>query len=175
MNLQHHSFRTYQGITCLIQISTSDDDFVIDVFPLWSDMELLNEVFTDPSILKVFHGADFDIIWLQRDLGIYVVNMFDTGLAAKMMNYNHLSLSYLVSKFVDYSMDKRYQLADWRIRPIPEEMLNYARFDTRFLLYIYRAMKNELLEKGDGTANLLRVVMDKSREMCLKVSLFVVL
>ncbi|KAH9405363.1 Exosome component 10, partial [Tyrophagus putrescentiae] len=168
VDVEHHSFRTYQGFTCLIQISTSDDDYVIDVFPLWSDMELLNEVFTDPAILKVFHGADFDIIWLQRDLGIYVVNMFDTGLAAKMLNYNHLSLSYLVSKFIDYSMDKRYQLADWRMRPIPEEMLNYARFDTRFLLYIYRAMKAELLEKGDGTANLLRVVMDKSREMCLK-------
>ena len=24
-------------------------------------------------------GADSDIIWLQRDFGIYVVNLFDTG------------------------------------------------------------------------------------------------
>ena len=57
----------------------------MDVFPLWHEMEALNEVFTDPKILKVFHGADYDIIWLQRDLGIYVVNMFDTGLAAKLL------------------------------------------------------------------------------------------
>jgi len=25
------------------------------------------------------HGADKDIVWLQRDFGIYVCNMFDTG------------------------------------------------------------------------------------------------
>jgi hypothetical protein len=25
------------------------------------------------------HGADRDIVWLQRDFGIYVCNLFDTG------------------------------------------------------------------------------------------------
>lgn len=134
-------------------------------------MEHLNEIFTSPSILKIFHGADYDIIWLQRDLGLYVVNMFDTGLAAKLLNYSHISLSYLVTKFCDFQLDKRFQLADWRIRPIPEEMLNYARYDTHFLLYIYRKLKQELLAKGDESSNLLRVVMDKSRDLCLKVSI----
>lgn len=135
-------------------------------------MEILNEIFANPDILKVFHGADYDIIWLQRDLGVYVVNMFDTGIAAKMLNYSHISLSYLVSKFADFQLDKRFQLADWRIRPLPQEMVNYARFDTHFLLFIYRMMKAELVEKSDASANLLRVVMDKSRELCLKVRVF---
>ncbi len=42
-------------------------------------MQRLNRVFTDPNIVKVLHGADWDIQWLQRDFSIYVVNMFDTG------------------------------------------------------------------------------------------------
>lgn len=25
------------------------------------------------------HGADRDVLWLQRDFGIYVANLFDTG------------------------------------------------------------------------------------------------
>ena len=29
--------------------------------------------------LQILHGSDQDILWLQRDLGLYVVNMFDTG------------------------------------------------------------------------------------------------
>ena len=29
--------------------------------------------------LKVFHGCDWDMLWLQRDFGLYVVNCFDTG------------------------------------------------------------------------------------------------
>jgi exosome complex exonuclease RRP6 len=28
---------------------------------------------------QVMHGADKDIVWLQRDFGIYVCNLFDTG------------------------------------------------------------------------------------------------
>lgn len=37
--------------------------------------------------------------------------------------------------------DKKYQLADWRVRPLPEELLVYARMDTHYLLYIYDCLK----------------------------------
>lgn len=151
-----------------MQLSTDDADYIIDVFSLWKDMEILNEIFTKPSILKVFHSATFDIIWLQRDFGIYVVNMFDTYLAAQALNYSHLSLSALVERFCGLQLDKRFQLADWRIRPIPTEMLHYARCDTHSLLYIYRILKQELLNNGDNSANLLRLVMNRSQRVCLK-------
>jgi ribonuclease D len=39
---------------------------------------ILNIVFCDPNIVKIFHGAESDIVWLQKDFGIYVVNIFDT-------------------------------------------------------------------------------------------------
>lgn len=170
IDLEHHSFRSYQGLTCLLQISTDLTDYIIDVFPLWNDIQILNEIFTLPSILKVFHSSTYDIIWLQRDLGIYVVNMFDTWVAAKTLDYQHLSLSSLVDHYCHYQLDKRFQLADWRIRPIPEEMLQYARCDTHFLLYIYRKLKQQLLDAGNETGNLLRVVMERSQQMCLKVT-----
>ena len=47
--------------------------------------------------------------------------------------------------FCDFTPDKRYQLADWRIRPLPDEMLFYARSDTHFLLYIYDHLRNALI------------------------------
>jgi len=40
----------------------------------------------------------------------------------------------------------RYQMADWRQRPLPAEMLFYARQDTHYLLYVYDRLKNELIE-----------------------------
>ena len=40
--------------------------------------------------------------------------------------------------------DKRYQLADWRIRPLQQEMLLYARMDTHYLLYMYDLLRVRL-------------------------------
>lgn len=30
-------------------------------------------------MVQVFHGADNDVLWLQRDFHVYVVNLFDTS------------------------------------------------------------------------------------------------
>jgi len=87
VDLEHHDYRTYLGIVCLMQISTRDEDFLIDTLALHDDMHVLNPAFTDPSIVKVLHGADRDVLWLQRDFGIYVVNMFDTGQATRYVLY----------------------------------------------------------------------------------------
>ena len=37
--------------------------------------------------------------------------------------------------------DKRWQMADWRVRPLSEEALLYARMDTHYLLYMYDLIK----------------------------------
>jgi exosome complex exonuclease RRP6 len=163
VDLEHHDYRSYHGIVCLMQISVPGHDFVVDVLvPEVRDrMAELNQTFTDPNIVKVFHGADSDIIWLQRDFAVYVVGLFDTFQASKLLGacearlgakltplgsagYAKHSLAALLQRFVGFEADKRYQLADWRIRPIPAEMLYYARSDTHFLLYVYHALAHAL-------------------------------
>jgi exosome complex exonuclease RRP6 len=57
-----------------------------------------------------------DIIWLQRDLGLYIVCLFDTFYACDALNYPGKSLAFLLKKFADFDADKKYQMADWRIR-----------------------------------------------------------
>jgi exosome complex exonuclease RRP6 len=97
------------------------------------------------ALEKVFHGSDLDVEWLQKDFGIYVVNMFDTGQAARALNYPHFSLSYLLQKFCQVQAQKHFQQADWRQRPLDPAMIRYAREDTHYLLYIYDCMRKELL------------------------------
>lgn len=53
VDLEHHSYRSFMGITCLLQISTRDKDYIIDTFSLRDKLYVLNEVFTMPSIVKV--------------------------------------------------------------------------------------------------------------------------
>lgn len=168
VDLEHHAFRSYQGLTCLIQVSTRTKDYLIDPLALRGQLTILNEVFTNPKITKVLHGADFDILWLQRDCGVYVVNMFDTHQAAIVLEYPHRSLAALLSKFCDIQANKVYQRADWRIRPLPEDFLEYARQDSHYLLYIYDLMRNELIERGNQLNNLITAVYSRSVDICLK-------
>ncbi len=53
VDLEHHSYRSYAGFLCLMQISDKDQDWVIDLLAVRDEMETLNEVFTDPAIVKV--------------------------------------------------------------------------------------------------------------------------
>jgi len=177
----------------LMQFSTNDRDFIVDPFPLWKVLgNALNEVFADPTIVKVVimfflllmldvyfeciiffskvaHGADQDINWLQRDFGIYVVNLFDThqaalrlGVPAGRRGFAHILPTYVASA----ETDKRFQLVDWRLRPLSDGMLRYARTDSRYLPYIYECMRRQLLAVGNETGNLLSAVLDAGVAIC---------
>jgi len=166
VDLEHHSYRSFQGFVCLMQISTRDIDFIVDTLCLREDLHILNEVFTDPNILKVLHGSDHDIGWLQRDFGVYVVNMFDTGQAARTLQEGRFSLAHLLKKYCNVEAQKQFQLADWRIRPLPDELIRYAREDTHYLLYVKDCMRNALIEQGNKMKNLIRSVYSKSTSLC---------
>jgi len=168
VDLEHHSFRSYQGLACLMQISTRTQDFIVDPFALRGKLTCLNEVFANPKITKVLHGADYDILWLQRDFGVYVVNMFDTHQAAVVLEYPQRSLAALLNKFTQVMADKTYQRADWRIRPLPEDFISYARQDSHYLLFIYDLMRNELIDKGNNLNNLINAVYCRSTDICMK-------
>ena len=169
VDLEHHSMRSYIGIVSLMQISTRNHDWIVDTLKPWRHkLEILNEVFTDPSIIKVFHGPSSDIVWLQSDFGVYVVGMFDTQAAAQVLGYPSLGLAYLLNRFANFDAQKQYQLADWRIRPLPPEMLEYARSDTHFLLYVYDRLRKELLEKSENeNKDYFDDVLRRSKEIAL--------
>ena len=54
VDLEHHDEHSYIGLVSLMQISTRDRDWVVDTLKPWREkLQVLNEVFTDPKILKV--------------------------------------------------------------------------------------------------------------------------
>lgn len=68
VDLEYHSLRSYYGFVCLMQISTREEDWVIDTLALRDELEALNEVFTDPSIIKVCYI--FPIEWPTSDVSV---------------------------------------------------------------------------------------------------------
>ncbi len=61
--------------------------------------------------MQVLHGAEHDVQWLQRDFKLYLVNMFDTGQAARVLELPYIGLAYLLEHFCGVQSDKRFQLA----------------------------------------------------------------
>jgi hypothetical protein len=78
-------------------------------------------------------------------------------------------LAYLMLNYCKLEVDKQYQLADWRIRPLPAELINYAREDTHYLLYIFDVMRNQLIDRGNEQGNLLVSVYERSKTIAAKV------
>ncbi|XP_014524242.1 protein RRP6-like 2 isoform X2 [Vigna radiata var. radiata] len=176
VDLEHNQYRSFQGLTCLMQISTRAEDFVVDTLKLRIHIgPYLRDVFKDPSKKKVMHGADRDILWLQRDFGIYVCNLFDTHQASKLLGLERNSLEYILYHFCEVTANKDYQNADWRLRPLPDEMLRYAREDTHYLLYIYDLMRIKLFalskesESSESTDTPLVEVYKRSYDVCMQL------
>ncbi|KAG0608211.1 hypothetical protein M758_8G087800 [Ceratodon purpureus] len=176
VDIEHHHVRSFRGFTSLVQISTYTTDYLLDAIALHDDMHLLHPIFANPAILKIFHGADSDSLWLQRDFHIYIVNLFDTARACDVLGKPQRSLSYLLQLYCGVSTNKIYQRADWRVRPLPAEMEQYARTDAHYLLYIAQRMRTDLIESsktGDGGScngnELLLEVVRRSNAVCLQL------
>ena len=164
VDLEHHNMRSYQGYTCLLQISTRYKDYVIDAIKLRSNINILNEIFTDSTLLKVFHSPFCDVKWLQKDFGIYLVNIFDTSAAGFLLKKRQFALKEFIELYFNVKINKNYTMADWSVRPLKMGMIDYARNDTHYLLSIYDNLRSELVNK-----TLFKVCQDNSNEICKKV------
>jgi exosome complex exonuclease RRP6 len=166
VDLEHHSYRSFKGFTCLMQISTRERDFVVDVLALRSHVrDALGKAFADADKLKVMHGADNDVQWLQKDFGMFVSCLFDTGQAARVLELPSKGLAYLLHHYCGIKANKRFQLADWRLRPLTKEMVEYARGDTHHLLYVHDRLKEALRARSEDS---IAETLARSRDVCFK-------
>jgi ribonuclease D len=144
---ESNSLHAYQEQVCLIQFSIPGADFLVD--PL-SDLDPspLGSIFADPTIEKVFHAAEYDVMCLRRDYGWSFANLFDTMWAARVLGWRRTGLSSILQERFEVQLDKRWQRHDWGRRPISSEALAYARLDTHFLLPLREQMLADLKQNG---------------------------
>jgi len=95
------------------------------------------------SIRKVFHAGENDVPYF-REHGVFFRQIFDTHIAAKVLELPTKSLGGLVERYFDVVLAKDQSRADWRIRPLPEEQVEYARQDTLYLCQLADLLSEEL-------------------------------
>jgi len=153
----YNKSRNYQ-ITCLIQLATNDGrEYIIDVLgdngKVWDTVGGLANIFADKSIVKIGHGINgLDIQSLQRDFGIFVVNVFDTYEAAVVLGLKEKGLAkvcayYGLSNCEFYNtLKSTYQKTNWAKRPLTEPMILYSRYDVHYLIQLRKLMIRDLIK-----------------------------
>ena len=140
------SFHRYRDRVYLLQLSSRDLTAVVD--PLGVDLTPFGAVLADPAVEVVFHDADYDLRLLDREFGFRATRLFDTRVAAQLLNEPGVGLAALLEKYVGVKLDKRFQRADWSARPLSSGMLDYAAADTRNLLELRDILLRRLVEAG---------------------------
>lgn len=141
------SLHSYFDKVCLIQITAADEDFVVD--PLAKiDITRFGQVLSNPSIRKIFHGGDYDLRILNRDFNFTITNLVDTMICAQLLGYEAFGLAALLDRHFGVKLNKAHQRADWAMRPLPPDMLDYAAMDTRYLERLHDVLRAELEARG---------------------------
>lgn len=146
LDTESNSLYRYHYRVCVVQISTVDTDYLLDPLRL-RDIAPLGAVLADPTIQKIFHAAENDILMLKRDFDFSFANVFDTMLAARILGWRQVSLAALLLQHFGVELDKHTQLTDWSQRPLTAAQLSYARLDSRYLLPLRDRLTEALREK----------------------------
>jgi ribonuclease D len=81
----------------------------------------------------ILHAASQDLPCLA-EVQFLPRTLFDSELAARLLNLPHVNLSGLMETALGVSLLKEHSAADWSRRPIPEDWLNYAALDVERLV-----------------------------------------
>ena len=136
-NMFHYCTRV-----CLLQFLVDGQVFLVDVLaplplaPLWERLAAKH---------LVMHGSDFDLRLLADLCRFRPRSLFDTMLAAQLLNHQRIGLAGLLEQYFGVKLDKEGQKANWSRRPITRKLLDYAALDVWHLPALRDLLTRELV------------------------------
>lgn len=135
----------YRTRVCLMQIHAAGETFLLDLLsgvplePLWERLKVKH---------LIMHGSDYDLRLLYEEYGFVATSLFDTMLAAQLLNRPRFGLASLLQDHFGVTLAKEGQKANWSKRPISDKLLNYAAKDVIFLPALRDLLLAELEQHG---------------------------
>ncbi len=178
VDTEANSMYAYREQVCLIQFSTGQADYLVDPLAL-DDLSPLHPLFANPNIEKVFHAAEYDLILMQREFGFEFANLFDTMIAARVLGVKAIGLGAILEAEFGIQLNKKYQRANWGKRPLPADMVAYARFDTHYLIPLRERMRTALqatdrwplaVEDFERACHVRQPDLDKNGSNCWRIN-----
>ncbi len=149
---------TFFPIVEIIQVATTTESWLVDARAFKrnhpashpdaydSGIQPLLDIFTDQKILKIVHAAQGDQECLYTSFGVVASPSLDTAVAASLCGYGEaIGLGKLLKSVFDISLSKGHARTNWSVRPLPQQLIEYARADVDHLV----ALGLKLMEKLD--------------------------
>ena len=141
-SLHHHREKV-----CLVQIGVEEGGWLVD--PLAArDLSPLGPLLADPAVVKVLHGADYDVTTLKRDFGFTFASVFDTMIASRVLGRPEIGLQALLRTEFGIALAKDSQKDDWSRRPLTPTQEAYALADVAHLIPLHDRLVAALEEVG---------------------------
>lgn len=136
---------------CLVQISSGNGDAHLVQFEKGNYVAPnLKKLFLNPEVLKIFHFARFDLLALEKNLGIEINNIYCTKIASKLARtYTDAhGLKAISDELLGVELSKKQQSSDWGAEIISEDQIKYAASDVLYLHQIKE--KLDIILKREG-------------------------
>ncbi|MDR1982405.1 MAG: ribonuclease H-like domain-containing protein [Holosporaceae bacterium] len=140
---------------CLVQLCSEDGE--VHMVQIQKNQqhraENLKRLLTDPSILKIFHFARFDVAILNYAFGIKVNPIYCTKIASKLTRTysDRHGLKDLCREILGIDLSKQEQSSDWGREELSPEQQRYAAGDVVHLHKI-KSKLDEMLIREDRMA-----------------------
>ncbi|QQS14570.1 MAG: ribonuclease D [Rhodospirillales bacterium] len=134
---------------CVVQLSAGDGDAHLVQFAKGIyHAPNLKALLTDPTRLKLFHFARFDIAVMRHYLGVDTRPVYCTKIAAKLVRTftDKYGLKDLCKDLAGVDLSKQQQSSDWGADKLTDEQIAYAASDVLHLHKI-KARLDEMLER----------------------------
>ncbi len=137
---------------CLLQISDGHGDEHLVRFAAGSDYAApnLRAVLADPTRLKLYHFARFDLAAIQHYLKVMAAPVFCTKIASKLVRTytDRHGLKELVRELLGKEISKQQQSSDWGAPTLSDAQQDYAASDVRYLHAMHAIFVERLAREG---------------------------
>ncbi|CAA9989652.1 exosome complex exonuclease RRP6, putative [Plasmodium knowlesi strain H] len=134
---------TYRGFTSLILVGTEECDYIIDTLYMFEKIHELNDITTDPNILKILYKSKNIIPVMQKDFSIYFVNMIDISVCSDFLSVRN-SLHYLVHNYFHVNVNSAGNGLNALTRPLSPDLVSNLRMPFHYLYYLFEYVKTDL-------------------------------
>jgi ribonuclease D len=136
---------------CVVQLSPGDGSADVVQIPVGAkDAPNLKKLLADPTIVKIFHFARFDIAALYNAFGVMATPVYCTKIASRLTRTytDKHGLKDLVRDMLGVDLSKQQQLTDWGASELTEAQVAYAASDVLHLHALRQKLDALLAREG---------------------------